>query len=213
MSYIPMPSDSEVSGREASDPEVGDPDWAETARLYDDERARVGYLPNFTRVFARRPAVYRAWMALNKAIKAAADDRTYELATVAAAVRLGSSYCVLAHGKILAEHHFPPEVVADLTRDPDSAGISAADRAVMQLADHVTRDAAGMTAADLQPLRELGFSDDQIFDVILSAAARCFFSSVLEAVGAEPDAAYQELDPALREALTVGRPIDSVPSV
>jgi uncharacterized peroxidase-related enzyme len=199
MSYIPMPGDSEVS--------------EETAQLYEDERARVGYLPNFTRVFAHRPAVYRAWMALNKAIKTAAGDRTYELATVAAAARLGSSYCVLAHGKILAEHHFPADVVADLARHPDAAGIPAADRAVMQLADRVAGNAAGITAADLQPLRDLGLRDDQIFDVVLSAAARCFFSNVLEAVGAEPDAAYRELDPALREALTVGRPIESAPSV
>lgn len=37
------------------------------------------------------------------------------------------------------------------------------------------------------------------------AAWRNFFSKLLDAVGAEPDAAYQELESALREALTVGR--------
>ena len=42
---------------------------------------------------------------------------------------------------------------------------------------------------------------------MLAAAARCFFSTVLDAVGAQPDAAYRELDAPLREALTVGRPI------
>ncbi|MGO4689857.1 carboxymuconolactone decarboxylase family protein [Glaciibacter sp. 2TAF33] len=195
MTHIPMPDDSEVSD--------------ETAQLYRDERTRVGYLPNFTRVFAGRPAVYRGWMALNGAVKASSDPRVYELATVAAAARLGSSYCVLAHGKVLAEQHFPAEVVADLVRDPASADITAADREVMRLADRVAHDAAGMTPADLQPLRDAGFSDDQIFDVILSAAVRCFFSNVLEAVGAEPDAAYLDLDPALRDALSVGRPIGS----
>jgi hypothetical protein len=30
---------------------------------------------------------------------------------------------------------------------------------------------------------------------------------VLDAVGAEPDPAYRALDPAVRDALTVGRPI------
>ncbi len=47
----------------------------------------------------------------------------------------------------------------------------------------------------------------RVLDVILAAAARCFFSSVLDAVGAEPDVAFQSLDPAVRDALTVGRPI------
>jgi hypothetical protein len=64
-----------------------------------------------------------------------------------------------------------------------------------------------MTDDDLAELRELGVDDGEILDVVLAAAARCFFSSVLDAVGAEPDAAYGALDPAVRDALTVGRPI------
>ena len=52
-----------------------------------------------------------------------------------------------------------------------------------------------------------GLSDEEIFDVVLAAAARCFFSKTLDALGVEPDAAYAELDPAFRDALTVGRPI------
>jgi hypothetical protein len=41
-----------------------------------------------------------------------------------------------------------------------------------------------------------------------AAAARCFFSSVLEATGAVTDSAYANLDESLREVLTVGRPIE-----
>ena len=43
--------------------------------------------------------------------------------------------------------------------------------------------------------------------MVLAAAARCFFSTVLDAVGAQPDATYAQVDGPLREALTVGRPI------
>ena len=77
----------------------------------------------------------------------------------------------------------------------------------MELAEKVAGGAADMTEGDLGELRALGLADDEILDVILAAAARCFFSSVLDAVGAQADAAYQRLDPDLRDALTVGRPI------
>ena len=41
-----------------------------------------------------------------------------------------------------------------------------------------------------------------------AAAARCFFSTVLDAVGAQPDAADRDTVPAdLSDDLTVGRPI------
>ena len=36
---------------------------------------------------------------------------------------------------------------------------------------------------------------------------RCFFSKTLDALGVRPDASYSGLDPELREALVVGRPI------
>jgi hypothetical protein len=42
---------------------------------------------------------------------------------------------------------------------------------------------------------------------LAAAAARCFFSKVLDALGALPDAAYAELDADLKRELTPGRPI------
>jgi alkylhydroperoxidase family enzyme len=63
----------------------------------------------------------------------------------------------------------------------------------MNLAEKVAGDANAVTAADVDRLRELGLSDDEILDVIVTAAARAFFSKVLAATGAKPD-------PALRRA-------------
>ncbi|HEY2542251.1 MAG TPA: hypothetical protein VGH92_04295, partial [Gaiellaceae bacterium] len=60
---------------------------------------------------------------------------------------------------------------------------------------------------DLQRLRDLGLTDAEIMDVALAAAARCFFSKTLDALGVLPDATFAELEPGLREALVVGRPI------
>ena len=58
---------------------------------------------NYERAFAERPDVLAAWGQLNAAIKANMDLRRYELATLAAARRLRSSYCSLMHGRVLLE--------------------------------------------------------------------------------------------------------------
>jgi len=71
------------------------------------------------------------------------------------------------------------------------------------------RGAADISDQDIAELRALGVSDEEIFDVIVAAAARCFFSKTLDATGTPPDAAFEQLSPILREALTVGRPIDT----
>jgi len=63
---------------------------------------------NYECAFAERPEVYAAWVQLNGAIKAGMDPRRYELATLAAARRLRSSYCCLAHGTVLQERFDEP---------------------------------------------------------------------------------------------------------
>jgi uncharacterized peroxidase-related enzyme len=178
-----------------------------TAELYASDEEAFGYLPNFTRAFSLRPAVYAAWRGLNGAIKSGMDLRRYELATVAAARRLRSSYCTLAHGSVLIDKFLEPEVVRAAVADHRTADLSATDVAVMDLADKVADDAASIQQADIDHLRSFGLSDADILDVVLAAAARCFFSKTLDALGVEPDARYADLDPALRDALTVGRAI------
>ena len=78
---------------------------------------------------------------------------------------------------------------------------------MMDLAEQVVDDATAIDDADLQRLRDLGLSETEIMDVVLAAAARCFFSKTLDALGVRPDASYRELEPALLEVLVVGRPI------
>ncbi|HEX4518874.1 MAG TPA: carboxymuconolactone decarboxylase family protein [Gaiellaceae bacterium] len=160
---------------------------------------------NFELAFIERPEVYAAWQQLNGAIKAGMDLRRYELATLAAARRLRSSYCCLAHGKILAERFGEP--VAEIARDHRTAGLSEVDIAVMDLAERVVDDAGSIESADFEPLRRLGLADAEIMDVVLAASARCFFSTTLDALGVRADASYAELAPELREVLVVGRPI------
>jgi alkylhydroperoxidase family enzyme len=90
---------------------------------------------NYQRAFNERPEVYAAWVQLNAAIKEGMDLRRYELATLAAARRLRSSYCSLAHGTVLLEQFGEP--LREIALDHRSAGLDEVDVAVMDLAERV----------------------------------------------------------------------------
>jgi uncharacterized peroxidase-related enzyme len=171
--------------------------------LFDSTR---GFVPNFVTTFALRPEVYLAWKQLVTAIHSSMDARRYELATVGAAAALRSSYCTLAHGRTLAGL-MPPEGVVQLLTDREAAPVDDGERAVIAFAEKVALDADRIEQTDIDGLRSHGLTDEEIFDVVLTAAARCFFSKTLDATGTAPDAAFQELEPRLRAVLTVGRPI------
>lgn len=178
----------------------------ETRAMYDRQQRHYGYLPNYARLFCYRPELMKLWADLQKGIRQHVERRRFGLVTLAAARALRSSYCSLAHGRALTEYFSADEVRA-IANDESSAPLSEAEAAMMDFAARVARDAAGVTAADVDALKAHGFSDAEVFDIAVTAAARAFFSKVVEGLGAQPDAEFHALDEPLKTALTVGRPI------
>jgi uncharacterized peroxidase-related enzyme len=179
------------------------------AAAYEADVAEDGYVSNVSRTFSHRPDVFAAWAAVRAAVTKSMDPRRYELVTIAAARRVRSSYCMLAHADVLASRFYDAETVKEIALDHRGAGLDQVDVAVMDFADKVAGDATSITQKDVDRLRGLGLSDAEIFDVVAAAAMRCFFTKIVDGLGFQPDAAYAELDESLRDALVVGRPIEA----
>ena len=129
------------------------------AELYATEEEVFGFLPNLVRAFSLRPEVYFAWKQLNGAVKGGMELRRYELATIAAARELRSSYCTLAHGSVLLKQGSDPRELEALVENHHTAGLDTVEIAVMDLADKVASDAGSVTQADIDGLRALGLTD------------------------------------------------------
>lgn len=87
-----------------------------------------------------------------------------------------------------------------------NAGLEPAEIAMIAFAKKMTQHAYRMTQKDIDELRAHGFSDPEILDIAAAAAARNFFSKLMDALGAEPDPEYLKLEEGLRQTLAVGRP-------
>ena len=179
----------------------------DTAALYDGARDAAGQIPNYVRAFSHRPGLMQAWDELLGTVKRTIDPRRYELATIAAARELRSSYCLLAHGSVLMRDEFTAEELRAVASDAEEAPLTEAEREIMRYAAKVAGEATSVGPEDIERLRAHGLSDPEIFDIAAAAAARAFFTKLNEAVGVQADARYAELDPDLRAALVIGRPI------
>jgi uncharacterized peroxidase-related enzyme len=180
----------------------------EVAEWYEKQRAAWGYLPNYAPAFATRPDVARAWDALNNTVRSRMDRRRFELATIAAARAYRSTYCMAAHCKFLRDVCGDDVTMRTVAADPSGADLDDRDRAVMDFATLVARDASSITTADVQQVRDRGLSDPEIVDVVFAAAARAFLTKVIDALGVQADVQLGEtFDPQVRHQVTVGRPI------
>jgi len=179
--------------------------------LYQHQQDHYGYVPNYAKVFCHRPELMALWANLLAGIRRHIEPRPFELATLAAAHALKNSACALAHGQALTRFYSTDEVLAILD-DSRAAPLSAAERGLVRFARKVAQDAAAIQAEDVAELRRLGYADEQVFDIAITAAARAFFTKVLDAVGVLADSSANQMAEPLRQALTVGRAIDGAPT-
>jgi uncharacterized peroxidase-related enzyme len=178
------------------------------ADYYRQQGGAWGFLPNYAAAFSTRPDVGQAWNALNATIRDGMDRRRFEIATIAAARALRSTYCTAAHSKFLRDTCGDEETMLAIAAQPSGAGLEGQDRAVYEFAAKVAADAASVQQDDVDRLRAVGLGDAEIADVVFAAAARSFFTRVLDGLGAQLDVQTADTFPAeVRESMIVGRPV------
>jgi uncharacterized peroxidase-related enzyme len=189
------------------DPPPPSPD---VQRLYDEDVDGLGYVMNLTRVWGHQPATADALFELiGRAGEAASlTVRQRGILITACASTLGDSYCSLAWGAKLADAAGDVELAAAVLRG-DDGHLDPEERALAHWARIVARDPNGIEAADVQALRDAGFSDAQVVGITVFVALRLAFSTVNDALGATPDRQVFDAAPApVRDAVTYGRPAD-----
>ena len=194
MSYIQTTPPNEADG--------------DVREMYERQQNSWGHVPNYAKSFSHRPEVMARWGRLLAELKRPMDTRRFEMVTFSAAHELRHSPCSLAHGRALTPYFSTAEIRAIANQEPVKS-ITAGEQEMMRFARAVARDASSITQADVQRLKDEGFSDAEVFDIAAVAAGRAFFTKVLDAVGSMPDSTFLAIDADLRESLTVGKPIET----
>jgi alkylhydroperoxidase family enzyme len=176
-------------------------------RLYDHDVEQVGFVMNLSSLWGHQPDLHRGLFDL-VALAARAGGLTFRqrgILIVAGASTLGDAYCSLAWGKKLAGVA-GADIAGDVVRGGDER-LDPAEQALARWARQVARDPNSTDARDVEPLREAGYDDAQIFAITVFVALRLAFATVNDALGARPDHELRATAPAqVGDAVTFGRP-------
>ncbi|WP_297734842.1 carboxymuconolactone decarboxylase family protein [uncultured Maricaulis sp.] len=140
--------------------------------ILDAVHKQLGVVPNMFRLVASSPAALEGFAGNNGALSRALDVKTRERIALAVAQINGCDYCLSAHtylGLNLAK--LTPEEVARNRRG--QSGDAKADAAV-GFAAKVVRERGQVADADIKTLREAGYSDGQIVEIVAIAAENVF---------------------------------------
>jgi uncharacterized peroxidase-related enzyme len=91
------------------------------------------------------------------------------------------SYCQTSHGAIAAYHlGGNDQLVVDIKRDFESAGVSDKLKALLAIAGKVQRGGKNVLADDVERARKQGATDLEIHDTVLIAAAFCMYNRYVD---------------------------------
>src|SRR6185436_8779659 len=151
--------------------------------LPEDMRSRIlavqekaGFVPNVFLALAHRPAEWRAFFAYHDALMEKEGGLTKaerEMIVVATSGANECQYCVVAHGAILRIRAKNPHVADQVAVNYRKADITPRQKAMLDFAMKVSRQAERIDDADFAAMRAAGFSDEDIWD---AGAIASFFA-------------------------------------
>jgi uncharacterized peroxidase-related enzyme len=177
------------------------------ADIYKAHKAQLGFVMAAAKCFTARPDLLPIYTEFADKIRAgfSLGLREWRLITLIAAKHVPSTYCSYVYGKQLIGELGSKEAVLAVQRDFRNAGLSPRDVEMLAYAEKIAKDVSQVSQADIDRLRAVGFKDQEICDIALCAALRCFVSRFFDAVGAGPEAVFVDSDENFRTAMTVGR--------
>jgi uncharacterized peroxidase-related enzyme len=149
----------------------------------EDLRARIlavqekaGFVPNVFLALAHRPEEFRAFFAYHDALmekQSGLSKAEREMIVVATSAVNQCQYCVVAHGAILRIRAKDPLIADQVAANYRKADLTARQKAMLDFALVVSRQAETVSEEHFAALRVHGFNEEDIWDI---AAVSAFFA-------------------------------------
>ena len=170
---------------------------ADVSELPEDLKSRVkeiqdkmGFIPNIFRALAHRPEELRAFFdyhdaLMNKNCGLTKGER--EMIVVATSSLNNCTYCVVSHGAILRIREKAPILADQVAVNFREADISARQKAMLEFAVKVAKQADEVCKTDFEALQFHGFSEDDIWDIGSITAFFALSNRIANMAGIRPN--------------------------
>jgi uncharacterized peroxidase-related enzyme len=137
--------------------------------LLEAVKEQMGSVPNLFRVVGNSPAALEGYLALNSALgKGQLDVRTRARLALAVAESNACDYCLSAHTYLGKNAARLDDTEIEANRGGGSTDMKAA--AAVRFAGEVVRSRGHVTDEDLQAVKDAGYNDAQIIEIVAHVA-------------------------------------------
>ena len=155
--------------------------------IYERARKTFTFVPDAVKVFSLRPSVAVPQEMLRRSLLGPASslgERRADMISTAVSGMNQCTYCGTAHlGRLIERDEFDEDDALALFKNWRAMDLPEADRAMLEFAEKLNGTPWEMTEGDVQRLRDVGFTDENIYDIVLLTAYRNFMNRVLPGLG------------------------------
>lgn len=164
-----------------------------TQKYFDVCQEKLGMVPNVLRAYAFDIEKLNAFTAMYNNLMLADSGLTKlerEMIAVAVSSINRCWYCLVAHGAAVRELSGDPVLGERMAFNWRTADLDDKQRAMLEFSDKVTMASYTIEEPDRQALRDVGFSDRDIFDIASVAGFFNMTNRVASAVAMQPNPDY-----------------------
>ncbi|MBU4531804.1 MAG: peroxidase-related enzyme [Hoeflea sp.] len=157
---------------------------------------KLGMVPNVLKAYAFNNEKLEAFVAFYNDLMLGASNLSKldrELIAVAVSSINNCYYCLTAHGAAVRQLSGNPALGEQMVMNHRVADLKPAQRAMIDFAVLVTEDPGRIVEADRQRLRDVGFSDRDIWDISAVAAFFNMTNRMASATDMQPNPEYHSL--------------------
>lgn len=170
-----------------------DPLPEDTAKYFEVCQEKLGMVPNVLQAYAFDIEKLNAFTAMyNDLMLAESGLSKLEREMIAVVVSSINRcwYCQVAHGAAVRALSGKPELGEAMVMNWRMAGLDARQSAMLDFAEKVTKASAETTEADRQALRDVGFSDRDIWDIASVVGFFNMSNRIASATAMQPNPDY-----------------------
>jgi uncharacterized peroxidase-related enzyme len=159
----------------------------DVAALYDSVFARRGNVPNMFRVMAHRPEIFATMQAHFAAVlnTGTVPTKLKELIIVRTSQLNQTPYCLASHTVLARKLGWSDDQLRHLGEWAERSDFTAAEKAAIQLAETVTRDAHALSDEQFAELRSY-YSEGEIVELLCAIGLFNYFNRFNDALRMEP---------------------------
>jgi uncharacterized peroxidase-related enzyme len=164
--------------------------------VYEVNLAKVGFVPNVFRAYAKRPEHFRAFMQYHDVLMRGPSGLSRaerEAIVVAVSSENRCLYCVVAHGAALRILGKDPALAEQIAINWRTAALSPRLRTILAFASRVNEPGFFATDDEIAALRDAGLSDDDVWDIAAIAAFFGFSNRMAGLMDMRPNPEFYEM--------------------